>query len=427
MAPVVAHSLLPSRCPFLHCPPVSGGSVWLTVRSSPPLVLYELGVRVRSSSTPLLVSPSVAPDSSVAPPPGSPLPSTPSWHALPSPCLWSSKVSASPPSLACPALPCVEGWQRATIAARGTASGGAAPGDAETRAAAPRGTETWGSETGGAEPGGAEPEGVEPRGANGRRRRRRSRGRFTHPPPPYPPLRSCTRTGGGRGGLRAAAAVCELQEGQRADGGGLVLQIPSPPLLHPQQGDGGEVGGGGRGAGGGLVLQIPSTTSLTSKLPPPSQLKVRQGEREEEAWRQLLLLRHIRHPLTPSPPCPHRGGGRGGGGQGRSCACDCRARGQEEPPLVTPLPFMMRQGIKAAARGNGSRGAEARGDGAAVRGCRSRGAIARGDEASGAKGPARYGAGCWARYGAGSWAGTGPGVGRGTGPAARLGTEPGVG
>ncbi|CAI7807730.1 unnamed protein product [Closterium sp. NIES-53] len=32
----------PSGGPFLHCPPVSGGSVRLTVRSSLPLVLYEL-------------------------------------------------------------------------------------------------------------------------------------------------------------------------------------------------------------------------------------------------------------------------------------------------------------------------------------------------------------------------------------------------
>ncbi|CAI7806725.1 unnamed protein product [Closterium sp. NIES-53] len=94
---------------FLHCPPLSSGSVRLTVRSSPPLVLYELGeyrcppgcdghyhhswgvesvnthyqafsgscvysgVRVRSGSHLLLVSPPVAPDSSVAPPSGSPL------------------------------------------------------------------------------------------------------------------------------------------------------------------------------------------------------------------------------------------------------------------------------------------------------------------------------------------------------------------
>ncbi|CAI7810247.1 unnamed protein product, partial [Closterium sp. NIES-53] len=45
------------------------------------------------------------PDSPVAPPPWSPLPATPSWHALPPPCLWSSQVSASPPALTCPALP----------------------------------------------------------------------------------------------------------------------------------------------------------------------------------------------------------------------------------------------------------------------------------------------------------------------------------
>ncbi|CAI7869736.1 unnamed protein product [Closterium sp. NIES-53] len=62
-------------------------------------------VRVRSGSTPLLVSPPVAPDSPLAPPPWSPLPATPAWHALPPPCLWSSQVSASPPALACPALP----------------------------------------------------------------------------------------------------------------------------------------------------------------------------------------------------------------------------------------------------------------------------------------------------------------------------------
>ncbi|CAI7757245.1 unnamed protein product [Closterium sp. NIES-53] len=57
-----------------------------------------------SGSHLLLVSPPVAPDSSLAPPPGSPLPATPSWHALPSPCLWSPQVSASPAALACPAL-----------------------------------------------------------------------------------------------------------------------------------------------------------------------------------------------------------------------------------------------------------------------------------------------------------------------------------
>ncbi|CAI7878473.1 unnamed protein product, partial [Closterium sp. NIES-53] len=55
--------------------------------------------------SPLPLSPPVAPDSPVAPPPWSPLPSTPSWHALPPPCFWSSQVSPSPPALACPALP----------------------------------------------------------------------------------------------------------------------------------------------------------------------------------------------------------------------------------------------------------------------------------------------------------------------------------
>ncbi|CAI7800709.1 unnamed protein product [Closterium sp. NIES-53] len=57
-----------------------------------------------SGSRLLLVSPPVAPDSSVAPPPGSPLPATPLWHALPSPCLLSPQVSASLTALACPAL-----------------------------------------------------------------------------------------------------------------------------------------------------------------------------------------------------------------------------------------------------------------------------------------------------------------------------------
>ncbi|CAI7907396.1 unnamed protein product [Closterium sp. NIES-54] len=67
-----------------------------------------------SGSRLLLVLPPVAPDSSLAPPSGSPLPATPSWHALPSPYLWSPQVSASPAALTCPTcLPCVKGWQRA--------------------------------------------------------------------------------------------------------------------------------------------------------------------------------------------------------------------------------------------------------------------------------------------------------------------------
>ncbi|CAI7888035.1 unnamed protein product [Closterium sp. NIES-53] len=63
------------------------------------------GVRVRSGSRLFLVSPPVALGSSVAPPPGSPLPATPSWHALSPSCLWSSLVPASPATLACPARP----------------------------------------------------------------------------------------------------------------------------------------------------------------------------------------------------------------------------------------------------------------------------------------------------------------------------------
>ncbi|CAI7750150.1 unnamed protein product [Closterium sp. NIES-53] len=53
------------------------------------LAMYALSVsaegdsvRVRSNSRLLLVLPPVAPESSVAPPPGSPLPATPSWYAL---------------------------------------------------------------------------------------------------------------------------------------------------------------------------------------------------------------------------------------------------------------------------------------------------------------------------------------------------------
>ncbi|CAI7858986.1 unnamed protein product [Closterium sp. NIES-54] len=49
-----------------------------------------------SGSTPLHVSPSVAPDPPLAPPPGSPLPATPSWHALLPPCFWSSQLSLWP-------------------------------------------------------------------------------------------------------------------------------------------------------------------------------------------------------------------------------------------------------------------------------------------------------------------------------------------
>ncbi|CAI7859547.1 unnamed protein product, partial [Closterium sp. NIES-53] len=111
--PVVARSSTVLPCPAYRCPPRRDGhyhhswgveSVRTDYRASSGSCVCS-GVRVRSGSTPLLVSPPFAPDSSMAPPPGSPLPAMPSWHALPSLCLWSSQVSSSPPALACPALP----------------------------------------------------------------------------------------------------------------------------------------------------------------------------------------------------------------------------------------------------------------------------------------------------------------------------------
>ncbi|CAI7828077.1 unnamed protein product, partial [Closterium sp. NIES-53] len=52
----------------------------------------------------LLVSPPVPPDSSLAPPPWSPLPASSSRHGLPCPCLWSPPVPPPPSSGACPHL-----------------------------------------------------------------------------------------------------------------------------------------------------------------------------------------------------------------------------------------------------------------------------------------------------------------------------------
>ncbi|CAI7748677.1 unnamed protein product [Closterium sp. NIES-53] len=95
------YCLFPYRTASLPPPPAALPST----RGAEPAGAGTGGVRVKSGSTHLLVSPPVAPDSPVAPPPWSPLPATPSWHALPPPCLWSSQVSAFPPALACPALP----------------------------------------------------------------------------------------------------------------------------------------------------------------------------------------------------------------------------------------------------------------------------------------------------------------------------------
>ncbi|CAI7911338.1 unnamed protein product [Closterium sp. NIES-54] len=117
--PVVARSSTVLPCPAvpsgslsgLHLPSFSTNLVNTAALQDAMVTTTTLGGQ---RSTPLLMSPPVAPDPSVAPPPGSPLSPTPSWHALPSPCLWSSQVSASlPPSPAPPCLPCVEGQQRA--------------------------------------------------------------------------------------------------------------------------------------------------------------------------------------------------------------------------------------------------------------------------------------------------------------------------
>ncbi|CAI7885043.1 unnamed protein product [Closterium sp. NIES-53] len=113
-SPDLAHSSTVLPCPAvpsaslsgLHLPSFSTNLVsTAALQDAMVHTTTPRGVRVRSGSTPLLVSPPVAQDPSVAPPPGSPLLATPSWHALPPPCLWSSQVSASPPALACPALP----------------------------------------------------------------------------------------------------------------------------------------------------------------------------------------------------------------------------------------------------------------------------------------------------------------------------------
>ncbi|CAI7798287.1 unnamed protein product [Closterium sp. NIES-53] len=102
---------LPAPVPVRRVDPFGGQveSVYTGYRASSGSCVCP-SVRVRSGSTPLLMSPPVAPESPVAPPPGSPLPATPAWHALPPPCLWSSSVSASPLALACPALPSLRRW-----------------------------------------------------------------------------------------------------------------------------------------------------------------------------------------------------------------------------------------------------------------------------------------------------------------------------
>ncbi|CAI7766093.1 unnamed protein product, partial [Closterium sp. NIES-53] len=117
--PVLAHSSTVLPCPAvpsgslsgLHLPSFSTNLVsTAALQDAMVTTTTPGGVRVRSGSTPLLVSPPVVPDSHLAPPTWSPLPATPS-------CLLVSSLPKSlpplPPSPAPPCLPCVEGRQRA--------------------------------------------------------------------------------------------------------------------------------------------------------------------------------------------------------------------------------------------------------------------------------------------------------------------------
>ncbi|CAI7913651.1 unnamed protein product [Closterium sp. NIES-54] len=91
----------------VHMDGASPGHVHSSARVKSLHTCYRAfsGSSVRSRSRVLLVSPPLAPDSSMAPLPGSPLPASPLWHALSSSCLWSPQVSASPAALACPTVP----------------------------------------------------------------------------------------------------------------------------------------------------------------------------------------------------------------------------------------------------------------------------------------------------------------------------------
>ncbi|CAI7866709.1 unnamed protein product [Closterium sp. NIES-54] len=100
----------PGRCTFLHCPPVSGGSVRLTVMSSPPLVLYELGQVAPPCSCRLLSHQTLLWHNRLG------HPSLPRLRGMHSRLLGSGlprSLPPLPPSLAPPCLPCVEGRQRA--------------------------------------------------------------------------------------------------------------------------------------------------------------------------------------------------------------------------------------------------------------------------------------------------------------------------
>ncbi|CAI7882479.1 unnamed protein product [Closterium sp. NIES-54] len=80
------------------------GSSLYTLPTKPPQVAASAQVSASGQVAPLLVSPPDAPDPFVAPPPGSPLPATPLWHALSPPCLWSSQRTAPHSSSFPPAI-----------------------------------------------------------------------------------------------------------------------------------------------------------------------------------------------------------------------------------------------------------------------------------------------------------------------------------
>ncbi|CAI7808982.1 unnamed protein product [Closterium sp. NIES-53] len=102
--PVVARSST-----VLPCPVVPSGSL-----SGLHLPSFSTNLVSTAALQNAMVTATTPGDSSVAPPSGSPLAASPSWHALSSSCLWTPQVSASPaPSPAPPYLPCVEGRQRA--------------------------------------------------------------------------------------------------------------------------------------------------------------------------------------------------------------------------------------------------------------------------------------------------------------------------
>ncbi|CAI7740059.1 unnamed protein product [Closterium sp. NIES-53] len=123
----------PAPRAFLHCPPVSGGFVRLTVWSSPPLVLYELGSSLYTLATEppqVAASAQVSASGQVAASCSCRLlshqtllwhhcldhPSLPRLRGMQSHLLVSSlpgSLSPLPPSPSPPCLPCVEGRQRA--------------------------------------------------------------------------------------------------------------------------------------------------------------------------------------------------------------------------------------------------------------------------------------------------------------------------